>query len=471
MALSKYDLHNDNLRYKAYRNLDQSIQWNDREVELAYNYLTNPVKEGVWKGEFKWNFGEGITEYIREELEKAAKNGFKLKSRTIKVSSGQLEELVAKTETFSFLFRLFANLLNNEEQAESLDEYLNANDEDDLILSVLDMNKLRREYAAALTSFGNSVYTDGFQTTIRDNVSKVKNGMFYIPKAPRKYLNSPDYLNIYEHDTTPKKVIIEIFALEKGPLETISNFLNLLGKISSPVCYKVYSPEEELLSIYTKITKEMLSYVIRSEAIRALFTKMMSDYENGNPTAAISAAGQIGEECLTQIYETLYRRPVPQNMTLGALRDSVSELTKKMKKVKTNTISSKADVQKIIKDKLSTVKQVDKRTVTQISKALLELSDFNQRTLAARIRTLEGLDNDYGIFPHVIRVNLNNLLRLRNNVSHKSIDPVGMAEALQCVYYSLSLYIWWDTQRKKLDWNKDESGIVQELIAAAEIDS
>jgi len=466
MATSNYSLRDERIMSRR-RSANHSIDWDQREIAIAYGYLTDPVKQGVWKLESQWRFGEGLTSYIQKELLDTAKDGFKLKSRVIKVDTRQLKELVSRTETFSFLFSLFANLLKQEEKVETLDEYLSANEEDDLIFSVLDLDKLRSEYAEALTAFKEGLFYDNMRTSFDTSMSKVKDGMFYISIAPRDRIRHRDYPYTGEDTLLAKHKTIELLAFEKEPLEKIYTFLSLLGKASDFTCYKLYSPEEELLSIYTKVTEVMLPYVVSSKPVRALFSKMMSDYKDDSPTATISTAGQVGEECLTQLYETLYRKPVPQNMTLGALRDSISEYTKKMKKVKTSSISNKNDAQKEIKDKLTAAKILNKQLLMQVCKVLLELDDTNHRNVVARLRTLEGLENDYSVFPQLIRTNLNNLLRLRNIVSHKSIDPVGMAEALQSVYYSLSLYIWWDTQRKKIDWNKDSREIVHQFISAA----
>lgn len=466
MVTGNYSLRDERIMSRR-RPASRNIDWNQREIALAYDYLTNPVKQGVWKLELQWRFGEGLTSYIQKELLDTAKEGFKLKSRVVRVDTRQLKELVSRTETFSFLFSLFASLLKQEEKVETLDEYLSANEEDDLIFSVLDMNKLRAEYADALTAFKEGLYYDNMRTSFDSSMSKVKDGMFYISIAPRDRIRHRDYAYHGEEALSTKSKTIEILAFEKEPLEKIYSFLSLLGKASDFVCYKVYSPEEELLSIYTKVTEVMLPYVVSSKPVRALFIKMMSDYKDDSPTATISTAGQVGEECLTQLYETLHRKPVPQNMTLGALRDSISEYTKKMKKVKNSTISNKNDAQKEIKDKITAAKTLNKQLLMHVSKILLEIDDANHKSVVARLRTLEGIENDYSVFPQLIRTNLNNLLRLRNIVSHKSIDPVGMSEALQSVYYSLSLYIWWDTQRKRIDWSKDNREIVHQFISAA----
>lgn len=437
------------------------------ESQQVVSYLTDPTQVGVWKLEARWLFDQGISQDIKDTIDQKETDGFKISSSTqgrnnIRLPKGYIDQMLETSEKITFLFKLF-KWITEEDSGGTRREYFSPND-DEFLISNLDLSDFATKYKKALKNYKDEIYFSGFEPLVTDRLVTIKSGSFLVTVGPMELKeNNPGPLG----ETSLEKTKIEIQAIGLEPLKKVSKFLELVGKIDDCEIYKIFSPEEELLTPYVEYARIMLLHIVKSDGIYRLFHKMISDYDDENFSSAIGAAGQIGEECLTQIYETLHRQPVKQNMPLGELRDSIARIVKHKSVSHDKKPLTKQEVMKLINSRKINEKNIQ-RIVAANSKTIIDSISDNNKRIEFRLRALEGLDKTANIYPHIIKLNLNGLIRLRNAVSHKSSDPIGSTQALKSIYYSLSIYIWWETERRAIDWEKTEKDIINQFVYDAQ---
>ena len=322
-------LHYNNQR--ALRRHRKSVTYSENEIEVSKKYLANPISVGVWRLEAKWVFNDGISqdliEAIKDKTPKLRKN-----KKRISISEVEMQQLFDRTERLSFYIRLFTKLVRRHEATESLDDYIIRNkDEDELIFSMLDLDDFASKYKTALSYFEKNIHFSEITGSVGPAyMTRIKSGNFIGSIGPSDIEESARRASRYNHlyPVNRQKITkIELISLSDVPLEKIGRFFELLGKLTNVERYATFSPEEDLLAPYVQILKIMMPDVLQKETYSQLFTKMLDDHRSGNYTGCISTAGLIAEECMTQIYETLSRSPVPRKMTLGALKQQIGKIT------------------------------------------------------------------------------------------------------------------------------------------------
>lgn len=456
MSITRRRSYEEFMRNKARK----SLKFSDSEVILAKKYLKNPTNAGLWRLEARWSFdspiAKEINDIITEEVPK-----LKVNNRRISVDENEMDSLLTRTESISFYLRLFARLVRLKDDPETLSDYIDQDDEDGIIMSLLDLKKISTTYAAALVHFEKKLYTPNHDLRVgKVWLTRLKDGSFICVTSPKdledSYSKRGDGPRYLEDETVRGKKKIELISLTSETLKNISIFFQKLELITEIDQYAFFSPEEEILSPYVDILQKMLSDIFPRKSDSQFFHKMIGDYQDGNHTGCIGTAGIIVEGCLTQIYETIYRTPVPRKMTLGSLQQKIAEVAKSK-----NT------------------KELDRQTVVQLMQQYKEdnktdavkLTDLDSKLLLKyfeeRFKKLEVKIESDDFFPAIIKMNLEDVIRFRNATSHKSLDPVGSFEALKSIYCSFSIVTWWDEGKRKIDWNQGQEGVIKQFVAAA----
>lgn len=467
MENGKRLIYDEYYRMKSVNNLRLSSE----EISISKRYLKNPTNAGLWRVDAQWIFDSKITNEIKEIVKN---NASKLKNnqRRIDINNKDVNVFLSRTESISFYLKLFDRLVRIRDDSETL-ENNNHNDYDDLdknIIDLLDLESMVVEYEDVLRYFEQNIYVPNANILVgKPFLTRVKGGSYICVVGPRDLVGSIYYRQQansarFEHSTEYRKNDnkIELISLSYLSLKNVLSFFEMLKLVDSTQLYAVFSPDEEVLSPYVDILKEMMPYLALRESDNHFFSKMISDYKNDNYTGCISTAGLIAEDCLTQIYETIYRVPA-RKMMLGPLKQKISEAVKNrdIKELNHN------DVIKLITE-YKTLNKTDPVRVADLdSKILLKYIDEKYKKLDLRLDSIEGDIKDNEFFPLIIKINLEDLIRYRNAISHRSLDPIGSFEALKSIYCSFSIVLWWDEEKKKIDWTKDQKDIIKQFVQAA----
>lgn len=423
------------------------------EVSQAKKYLTNPTSVGIYKFHAQWLAKSGVSADIEEQLEKkSAVSGVKTSDREQEHRLRQRRSLLRDANTISFVFGLFGKLLieRSDTEADKQDGLHDYRDSYVLQLLELDTDALIAKYSEAIDYFEQHIYRPGMRLAVTRNLTSIKSGSFIALSGPADESNGK----------------FQLAALSPEPLVHIAKFLSLIGKIEAPLSYALFSPEEELLEPYVEITRSVLDEIDMPAALRRHFEKMISDYDSENWTGCVSTAGLVAEELLTQVYETIARSPAPKNPMLGQLYQGIGEMTKQ---IRTPTSTVKPQSRKDVMATIRTRKPGKTPTslVASTSSDILKYVDSHISALEQHVVRSGAGNTDFSVFPEIVQLSLEDVISYRNNASHKSTIPIGPLESLKSVYGSLSLLIWWNSQKITIDGTKTQQEVLDLFIQSS----
>jgi hypothetical protein len=423
------------------------------DIDTVVEYLKNPTKAGVWTLRADWVTDAGISKYIWQELSQKLEKQrnivtLKLVGKTTRLSLESLSDI--KTDIFhrvSLFLNLFTHILANENKPP--EEWEVEDTTYQTIFNGIDLVKVRENFSDAYLYFKENIYHQGFAPIIQNREPfSVKNGI------------------IFTLDTAQIKERLLYYSLHPDSLRTLATFLSKLGKIADSRVVPIFSPEEEVLNPYFLFAQLAYSRIINDDRLHPLFTKSFTEYEEDRFESSISTLGLIGEDFLTQIYETLFREAVPKGQTMGQLYDLIQVKTAKLFQkeppqppdidamykavneqinlVQSGTTPDTVDVLKLLRQAITLIK--DERAYNR------ELAKDNQKQTSAT-----------SIFPARIRENINDLIRFRNAASHKSRVPLSDYEALRTLHCLISLVVWWHSEIRVVDWNDTPETIIKKM--------
>jgi hypothetical protein len=436
-------------------------KYSDEDINHALQYLKNPTSVGLCKLEATWHYRNGVSEFLIDMIQTSSKKEIKARKSMADFYKHRASRATMYADDLGFLLAIF-HKLNNISNAEVLEDDPFSY-EYEFAYRFIDFEQLGEQYKEALGYFNDNIYYPDFTGKTGNHLAAIKSGSFMMGPNTVTDLDIRESADDIQTRTTAS---LELISLSRTPIDNLSKFLQLLGKISNPVVYTVFSPEEELLAPYADITRAILPHIKMSESILRHFRKMLSDYGSENYTGCVSTAGLVTEEYLIQIYETLSRTPAPQNVMLGELKGLIGEQAKQILAPK-NTQKT-LDHKTVMKEIKSQDFSKDGATLFAIvSNYILEycVNTFSQHEV--RFNEIMGRDKDFSLFPEIIQISLENIKLYRNVVSHKSTYPIDSLEALKSVYGSLSLLMWWDEQKQTVDGTKSSKEVLEGLIKAA----
>lgn len=423
----------------------------DSDIENAIRYLRNPTSSGLWKLEAEWHTNAGIIKYIIGSAKQKAKKEFSSSSEVfLKSRLDRLERSLEDIDNITFLLGTILALKEDSEE-EKYQNYL---------ARLLNINYpfIKKKYAPAIKFFNEYIYFPDFGGRLGSYVAGVKAGNVLIEYGPRDAYRE----NI--GNTIPDKVKLEIVAFKSKPLLDIYEFLSLLGVVANKNLYTIFSPEDELLSPYTKTLESLLPSLGLPKGIVRHYDKMLTDYDNETYTACVTTAGLVTEEYLIQLYETLSRRKCPPNQMLGRTYSSIGKIVKGLlSPSRSPTQQSGKNVLKTLKSKKYTTLEAG---ILSSTSNLIRYIDNKLQTLGEEL-TSSKHDVDYSIFPETVKMGTENVIYYRNAASHKSTFPIDALEAQKSVLGSLSLVLWWEAHRKKINGSLSQKDIIEQLVESA----
>jgi hypothetical protein len=427
------------------------------ELGSVTSYLRNPTHTGILVGTAKWLPEAGISATIARDFstkveQKESEFFIKRGEESISITPQQLSEFNdAIVNKVSFLLYLFNYMLAVESKST---EYWERDEPSyQTVIDLIDTKALRREYETAFAYFRDNLHLAEFVPSIRTNRPHWnKSGMLFILEARKE------------------RSELEYFALVRGPVDALFDFLGYLGKIEEPRVRPIFSPEEEVFRPYFQLVRLALPYIINDIRLQPRFSKAIDEYETRRYEAAISAIGLIGEDYLTQIYETLFRDQCPRGQTLGQLFDLIqSEIGRRFKKEPSpppdiaavyKTITSAIDRERDSPG-VSTIELLT--IIRQLVNLIREERACNRESFA----DLRKSNTSYSVFPSRIRENLHELTRYRNAASHKSRIPLGEFEALRTLHCLFSVAMWWQGELDVIEWSDAPEDIIRAMVARA----
>lgn len=431
--------------------------FSEYEIESIVNYLHNPTKIGIWILKAKWNSDESILRFLESEID-----DFVSKNETLSISFGKREisldtknpdvinEMKQNTNKFTFLVKLFIYIHKTKmsEGEQSFDFLSSDFDQHDIVIfEILDLNKIEKKYENAYNLFINDIFYNELQPRIFLNeIFKFNKGNFISAKPIEESI----ILTSINHDSLK---IIESF------LES----LNLITDVNIEACF---SPEEVVFDHYISYLDAVHSRIIEYHVFLKLIEQGISEFNGGMYSNCIGTIGIMAEDLLIQIYETLFRDEVPKGLSMGQLFDQIQTKIKKQiseKTTETIELDSLFDETNLNLRRLKSQDNVQEEILTQIRKILQYTKEQNEITRDL-IKKKFSTEISNSVFPKKIQMNFNELLKYRNAISHKSRIPIDKYEATRTVFCVMTLLIWWNNERKLIEWNDSEEGIINKII-------
>lgn len=424
----------DFLRYRPAFN---PIEFLGKEnIKKIYNYLKDPTSCGIWTLQSEWLKFNGITEEIKPAKKEEIK---KEKSRPVQ------NRLTSISSVLRLL--LYLSRLKSGEK-----KFLKTIDESDILyLSSLDLDSIKTKYSDELDFFIDEIHSDNFDSTINTpGFLSTKSGVILCMSA--------------EDEERTKS--IKFISLEPQPIEKLAMLFKGIGKISDFTVTATFSPEEDVFEPYVYFLEVIYPTFYAKGKLHDLLDQSISIYKTGNYGYCVSTVGLVIEEQLTQIYETLYRTRCPSRSTLGELLELINkETTEKYStgsKKKPDTAVQIDDIYKRINKSIEQQNQSKENELLIMRDIVTLIKEDNANTLIALKEPQKN--GAPSIFPSNIRENLNEAIRYRNAISHKSRTFIGSFEAVKSIFDVTSLLLWWISERQFIDWKEDKDKILKDMI-------
>lgn len=425
------------------------------DIRALCAYLNDPFASGLWRLNSNWVNNGGISEFIWKEItnEIDGKEVLTITSgkreKRIKITEEWKKEVKQETENnLSFFLYLFTYLVETESDDEELVTDFNASHElTQLILDLIASETIKDNYREAFEHFKNNIWYSGIRPRIRrKELSKFKHGSVITMQGPRS------------------NGCLSIISWEGEPLKHLQKFLELLGKSDSPSLMPIFSPEEEVFAPYFDLLEITFPYLVKQDHVKPLFQKSINHYKDENFSDCVSAIGLIGEDLLTQIYETLFRTQLHKGLTLGQLADEISVQVEKQFDKNEPIAPDLTSLYSKIKESLESEEDKDGAALEQL-RNLLTLVIDNNKFVNNKIDNIGKPKQKISIFSERVRRAVDELIRFRNAASHKSRIPIGPYEATRSVYALIVFLMWWDAEKMIIDWNSIPEEIINDLVS------
>ena len=424
----------------------------DKDINEVCRYLKNPTSSGIWVLKGLWLETEGITAKILEEVKALEEQTKKSKKRTPEAIEKSVIE-TAKRMTFvlgSFGYMSYSNEADKK-------RYVSDVFRDDVLLIEAVEKKFSKECSREIAYFKENILCQALKPRISQReFTYVKDGLIL------NWLVEPQD----KETVRPFKFL----SLNPEPLEKIANFFTLIGKVSEYTIQPIYSPEDEVFEPYSDFLRLGSNRIFEEGKIQNLIHQSISTLESGNDAYAISTIGLVFEEQLTQIYETLFRIKCPQGLTLGELLDLINNEVRDRNPAKIKEPLPHAfDFSDIYKRINTAIEGNDLNTLTNknvliILRDMLTLVKENNANILSQLKSNSQKNESYSVFPTHITEGMDELIKFRNAISHRSRTPVGKFEATKSIFDLVSLSMWWRDEKKLVNWRKNPDEIIRQMV-------
>ncbi len=346
-------------------------------------------------------------------------------------------------------------------------------------------------------SFVSYIYNFFQQTQqYNDYIITVLSNMYYIanPPAINQSYNIPDNYNIrikkiiekYNIKIIQNNLIIDeeflfIFQSTNSRKSTIlslsKTLVNNLEKIFEELEYngtvekkeKRFSPKAILFQpyfFYVQIishdlfssTQDELNYFNRAITAYNSSHHQYSFHNNHQYEESIRMIGKAFESRLTNIYETLLRKDASHLSSIGKLKNSIESEIKNILQITNQqreyTISS---ISEEIYRKSKSLERTNEQKPQKIINTFKEIAKAIEKQL-------QHNNDDKVLFPPEIQKELENLLELRNQVSHHNTIQSTQENAISMLFSYIKVYLWWKEVSQHIqNWDGTKKEVIEEF--------
>ena len=423
----------------------------NNDVKKICKFLKNPTSCGLWVLKGTWLGNKGITHEVIKELTANEELKKKLKEKDWKniLKKGSRELRKITDILMLFVYMNYSNPDDREKYNYS-DVGLSAQP----LIENLDFKGFRKKHSKELSYFKNQILVEGF-------VPRVTENEFLYTRSGLVLYRSQEIV-----DEKVQKKTFWMMSLEAGPLEKLASFFDSLGKISDYTIYPIYSPEEAVLEPYVSFLNLGKEKFLEKGKIRSLIDQSISIFGGKNYPYCISTIGLVLEEQITQIYETLFRKKCQQELMLGELVDLIRrEVRKKFEVVEPKKMVDFGNMYKRINELLKETPSENKtvKDILTINRDILTLIRENNKRFLPKPSSSQKSES-LSIFPKNLREGIDELIMYRNAISHRSRIPIGRFEAVKSIFHISSLIMWWEDEKKAINWKEKPDTIIVEMV-------
>lgn len=420
------------------------------DVKKICKFLKNPTSCGLWILKGTWLGNKGITREIIKELTANEESKKKLKQDPKNIQEKELHAL----RTITYVLELFVYMNYSKPDDREKYNYYEAGSDSRRSIEMLDFKRFRKKHSKELNYFKNQILVEGFSPQVRDDtVIYTRSGVV-----------------LYKRDEIVDERVYKktfwMMALEAEPLEKLASFFDSLGRVSDYTIYPIYSPEEVVLEPYVPFLNLVKEKFLEKGKIRSLINQSISIFQSENYPYCINTIGLVLEEQITQIYETLFRKKCQQGLMLGELVDLIRrEVKNKFTVVEPQKMVDFGNMYKKINELLEETPSENKtvKDMLTINRDILTLVKENSKRILPKLSSSQK-SKRLSIFPKDLREGIEELIMYRNAISHRSRIPIGSFEAVKSLFHISSLIMWWEDEKKAVNWKEKPDTIIVEMV-------
>lgn len=393
-----------------------------KEHERIQEFIKNPVKKGLWESVFTWDNESTINKVINENNE--------------------------SIPAYYRIFETLKFLIDKEEYSNN---------------QIFKKNTIPSPQKPLYLKDSNDYIKKLFT-----NFEKIKNIQINLIDPFHSYIIINGDLNhILQYPQYVDNTFI-VLSTNKEASNNIHKILSSCNAVKEPCQIKPrWSPQDKLRHSMFNFTNSIVhSLFIADYQVKNYFIKAYSAYFQGHYDNTIAHLGKASEVLLTNIYESLFREYPNTTDTMGSLLGSIQSKVNAEYSTKNNEIkpANFDEVRKFIENEFNKNDDEDKNyegIFHQIITSLKEEQKYHIHLLKEKSSA-----NQHQIFPKHIYSYLKEIVKERNAVSHNSGKVFNMQDCQNILFYFLEAYNWWQKiyNEKKVNWEKDKSEIIKEII-------
>ena len=245
-----------------------------------------------------------------------------------------------------------------------------------------------------------------------------------------------------------------------------------LEKICEELKYATLEKKDRLFSPKAILFEPYFNYVeiisdnlfdSRQEEVN-YFNRALKSYNNSEFSInnhkyeeSIRIIGKAFESKLTHIYETLLRKDASHLSSIGKLLSSIED---ELKKILENTNQQrKYTNESISKEIYHKCKELEKNNEESPQKIINIFRD-----IATKIKEQLKTTENRVLFSPKIQIELDNMISLRNQVSHHNTTQSTQENAISMLFSYIQVYLWWqEISQSVQNWDGTKKEVIEEF--------
>jgi hypothetical protein len=435
---------------------EKKKHFSNENLSIIRKYLMNPTSTGIWISDSLENKGkDNISNYLINQLNEnflKIKETSNKKIKRMKITDENLKQIKNEVNKMTFYFEIFYYLTTEEKYGKNdIRTYQAGKKINNTLFSLLIFEDIKKKYKAGFDYFEERLYTEKMNTTFHRN---------------EIYFFKERYLILKESPSINKR--IKFCTLNHDYIDYFLDFWKKINFIEKPEEYMIFSPEEEVFYPYMNLLKFSYNDIIKEKTFKNGIGKAIEEYNNKKYSYSINSIGILEEDLLGQIYETLYRENLPKGFsTLGKSIDIIQHRAKEI--LNLFDVKEDAELQKMF-DEINNL--IDNKKNYSNDDLIIKNLELLRKAINFNKEQIRSLKYDQPkskrniklIFPDFIIDNLDELIKYRNTISHRSRTPIRSYESERCMYNFITSLFWWNEKKNKIDWKKNREEILQDFI-------